>query len=220
MPRPPSLIDGLAGLPGFGGALRCHRRASRASVPWIVPQSSRLYLGSTLPINLRRFLAVELGSSMRVENDTVVALRPWPGDALMRELARAIRRFSAERSRQAWSECAIGLERLKDEFFRAPANGRCPVVLCLRCACVGAGPLDEHGGINCLPVNLDSAPDGFRSGENPGACGAVADALLQAIENFRMAREAASMPHYDLDFFVAGGQVVFTWRPLPAASLP
>jgi hypothetical protein len=171
-----------------------------------------------LPINLRRFLAAELGSSMRVENDTIVALRPRAGDALMRELARAIRRFSAQRSRLPWSECAISLGRLESDFFRAPAGERCPVVLCLRCACVGAGPLDEHGGMNCLPVDLNSAVNGFAATGVPGSFGALTDALLQAIENFRLAREAVSMPHYDLDCFVAGGQVVFTWRPLPAAS--
>jgi hypothetical protein len=218
MPSAPSLFDGLAALQGFGDTSRCHRRASRASAPWLMPQSSRLYLGSTLPINLRRFLALEFGSSMRVENDAIVALKPQPGDTLMRELARAIRRFSAERSRQAWSECAISLGRLESEFFRAPAGERCPVVLCLRCACVGAGPLDEHGGINCLPVNLDSAPGGLALPENSGTPSALADALLQAIENFRMAREAVSMPHYDLDCFVAGGQVIFTWRPLAALT--
>ena len=76
---------------------------------------------------------------------------------MMRDLARAIRRFSAERARQVWSECAIGMSRLQAEFFGAPADERCPVILCLRCSCIGAGPLDEHGGRNCLPVNLDSA---------------------------------------------------------------
>ncbi len=214
----PSPLERLATLGGLGDALQFERRANRAVAPVSVWQSSRLYLGSRLPINLRRFLAEELGASMRVENDRIVALEPRPAEALMRELARAIRRFSAERARQAWSECGIGFSRLVGEFFHAPAGEQCPVVLCLRCAWVGAGPLDEHGGRNCLAVNLDSARGGFKVRRNPGNSGnsgAAPSAILQAIEDFRMAREAASLSHYDLDCFAANGQMVFTWHPLP-----
>ena len=42
------------------------------------------------------------------------------------------------------------------------------------------------------------------------------DALHRAVENFRLHRTEAGEPHYDLDCYVAGGQVIFTWRPLPA----
>jgi hypothetical protein len=35
-----------------------------------------------------------------------------------------------------------------------------------------------------------------------------------------MAREAAGLPHYDLDCFVTNEQVIFTWRPLPPGPLP
>jgi hypothetical protein len=169
---------------------------------------------------LRYFLAEQLGPSIRVESDSIVALKPRSGAALMRDLARAIRRFSAERARQVWSECAMGIARLQTEFFRAPAPERCPVILCLRCACIGAGPLDEHGGRNCLPVNLDSALKDFaasRCSERPNA---APDPILQAIENFRMAREAARLPHQELDCFVSNGQLVFTWRPLPDGPVP
>lgn len=193
------------------------RRPTRAPTAGPVWESSRLYLGSRLPINLRHYLAEQLGPSMRVENDAIVTLEPRSGAILMRELARAIRRFSAERARQVWSECAIGLVRLRSEFFLAPAAYRCPVILCLRCSCVGAGPLDEHGGRNCLPVNLDTAIKDFAAHdcERPNA---APDAILQAIENFRMAREAAHLPHHDLDCFVSNGQLIFTWRPLPATA--
>ena len=37
-----------------------------------------------------------------------------------------------------------------------------------------------------------------------------------AVEKFRLHRTEAGLPHYDLDCYVAGGQVIFTWRPLPA----
>jgi len=152
---------------------------------------------------------------VRVESDTIVALKPRSGAPLMRDLARAIRRFSAERARPVWSECAIGIARLQSEFFRAPADERCRVILCLRCACIGAGPLDEHGGRNCLPVNLDSAIKDFAAARSCEHTNTAPDPILQAIENFRMAREAKGLPHQDLDCFVSGGQLIFTWRPLP-----
>jgi hypothetical protein len=174
--------------------------------------SARLNLGSRLPINLREFLSRQLGPAMRIESDAIVALNPH-NPMLMRDLARAIRRYSAERARQVWSECAIGIDRLRSQFFGSPAGERCPVILCLRCSCIGAGALDEHGGPNCLPVNLDSALRDFaESDQSPNA---APDAILVAIENFRMAREAASLPHHDLDCFRSSDQLVFTWRPLP-----
>ena len=181
-------------------------------------ESSRLNLGSRLPLNLRDFLAEQLGPSMRVENDSIVALNPRPGATVMRDLARAIRRFSAQRARQVWNECAIGIARLRAEFFRAPAGERCPVILCLRCACIGAGPLDEHGGPNCLPVNLDSALKDFSLAPDSETC-ASPDTIIEAIENFRFAREAAGKQHFDLDCFVASRQLIFTWRPLPPGPL-
>lgn len=211
----PSPLERLAALSALAD-----RRPTRAPTAGPVWESSRLYLGSRLPINLRQFLAEQLGPSIRVESDSIAALKPRSGGALMRDLARAIRRFSAERARQVWSECAIGIARLHTEFFRAPADERCPVILCLRCACIGAGPLDEHGGRNCLPVNLDSAIKDFaasRCSERPNA---APDPILQAIENFRMARDTARLPHQDLDCFVSNGQLVFTWRPLPDGPVP
>ncbi len=206
----PSPLERLAALSALAD-----RRPTRAPTAGPLWESSRLYLGSRLPINLRHFLSEQLGPSIRVETDSIVAVKQRTGAAMMRDLARAIRRYSAERARQVWSECAIGTSRMQAEFFGASADERCPVVLCLRCACIGAGPLDEHGGRNCLPVNLDSAIKDFaaaRCSERPNA---APDAILQAIENFRMAREAAQMPHQDLDCFVSNGQLVFTWRPLP-----
>jgi hypothetical protein len=179
-------------------------------------ESQRLQLGSRLPINLRHFLAEQLGASMRIEDDSIVALEPRSNETLMRELARAIRRFSAERAREAWCECAMGLDRLEREFFATPSDDRGPVVLCLRCSCVGAGPLDQHCGSRCLPVHLGAE---VRAQQLEGKCvdGALTpDALHRAVENFRLRRSEGGEPHYDLDCYVAGGQVVFTWRPLPA----
>lgn len=191
------------------------RRPARAGTLGGLCDSPCLLLGSRLPLNLRHFLSEQLGSGLRVDGDSIVALGPRRGEVAMRELARAIRRFSAERARQTWAECSIGIERLEKEFFRSSAAERCPTILCLRCACIGAGPLDEHAGPNCMPVNLDSALRKFDVVRAAKPCTTVPDAIMQAIENFRMAREAAGLSHYDLDCFVGGRQLIFTWHPLP-----
>ena len=171
----------------------------------------RLPLGSRLPINLRQFLSQQLGSAARVEEDAIVPLTPRSGDALMRELARAIRRFSAERAREAWNECTIGTSRLEHEFFGSNAGEPSPVVLCLRCSAFGTGALEQHSGINCIAVDLSSAVKAQQV--ERGIDLPSADAMHRAVENFRKARACAGQPHYDLDCYVAAGQVVFTWRP-------
>jgi len=212
----PSPLERLQTLTAFGTPRAYSRRGRSITVETAEVQTQRLQLGSRLPINLRHFLAEHLGASMRIEDDSIVALVPRSSETLMRELARAIRRFSAERAREAWCECAMGMERLEREFFAAPSDNRGPVVLCLRCACVGAGPLDQHCGARCLPVHLGAE---VRAQQLEGRCvdGALTpDALHRAVENFRARRSDDSQPHYDLDCYVAGGQVIFTWRPLPA----
>jgi hypothetical protein len=211
----PSPLERLQTLTAFSTPRSFTRRVRTTAVEVAEPTTQRLQLGSRLPINLRHFLAEQLGASMRIEDDSIVPLVPRSSDAMMRELARAIRRFSAERAREAWCECAMSLERLEREFFATPSSDRGPVVLCLRCACVGAGPLDQHCGERCLPVHLGAE---VRAQQLEGKCvdGALTpDALHRAVENFRTRRTADGLPHYDLDCYVAGGQVIFTWRPLP-----
>ena len=199
------------------GSPRPSPRRSRVPQPepveWAPP---RLPLGSRLPINLRQFLSQQLGSAARVEEDAIVALSPNSGELLMRELARAIRRFSAERAREAWTECTISLNRLEHEFFGPNAEERSPVVLCLRCSAFGTGALEQHGGNNCAPVDLSSAVKEQQM--EHGVESPTADAMHRAVQNFRTARTAANRPHYDLDCYVAGGQVVFTWRPLDSIA--
>ncbi len=212
----PSPLERLQALTAFGAPRTFSHRASSVPVEVAEPETHRLQLGSRLPINLRHFLAAELGASMRIEDDSIVALVPRSSETLMRELARAIRRFSAERAREVWCECAMSLERLQREFFAEPSDVRGPVVLCLRCACVGAGPLDQHCGARCIAVHLGAE---VRAQQLEGKCvdGALTpDALHCAVENFRTRRAGDSLPHYDLDCYVAGGQVIFTWRPLQA----
>jgi len=212
----PSQLERLQSLSVLGNP-RTFSRASRIAPIEPAPlETQRLQLGSRLPINLRHFLTEQLGSSMRIEDDSIVALEPRSNETLMRELARAIRRFSAERAREAWCECAMGLERLEREFFAAPSDNRGPVVLCLRCSCVGAGPLDQHCGARCVAVHLGAE---VNAQQLEGKCvdrTLTPDALHRAVENFRLHRTEGGLPHYDLDCYVAGGQVIFTWRPLPA----
>jgi hypothetical protein len=209
-------LERLQSLSVFGGPRVFSRPARSApNEPALPFEAQRLQLGSRLPINLRHFLAEQLGSSMRIEDDSIVALEPHSNETLMRELARAIRRFSAERAREAWCECAMGLDRLEREFLTAPDGDRGPVVLCLRCACVGAGPLDRHCDSRCIPVELGAEVPAQRLEGRSVEEALTPDALHRAVENFRLRRTEAGQPHYDLDCYVAGGQVIFTWRPLP-----
>jgi hypothetical protein len=223
----PSPLERLAILAPAAGQPSAFFRRTRdhARVPeppaW-EPQS--IQLGSRLPINLRYFLAEQLGPSMRVDEDTITALEPRSGDSLMRELARAIRRFSAERAREAWSECTVGLRKLEAEMAGASADchsGATPV-LCLRCACVATDSSDRHSGSDCLAISLDldfgvAAEAEARAGR-VRAEAITPDALHRAVEGFRRMRTAAGLPHYDLDCYAAGGQAIFTWRPLPPVA--
>jgi hypothetical protein len=210
----PSPLERLQSLAVLGGGRSFGRRARAAAVDAEF-ETQRLQLGSRLPINLKHFLAEQLGASMRIEDDSIVALEPRSGEVLMRELARAIRRFSAERAREAWAECAIGMDRLEREFFGEPLDVRGPVVLCLRCSCLGTGPLDQHCGARCLAADLGAEVRAQQLEGRTDGNHLSSDVLHRAVENFRQTRTAAGLPHYDLDCYAAGGQVIFTWRPLP-----
>lgn len=210
----PTPLERLKSLAVLGGGRTFSRRTQAAAVDAEF-ETHRLQLGSRLPINLKHFLAEQLGASMRIEDDSIVALEPRSGEVLMRELARAIRRFSAERAREAWAECAIGMDRLAREYFSEPVEVRGPVVLCLRCACVGTGPMDQHCGARCLAADLGSAAHAQQLEGKLDGHHLTADALHRAVENFRRTRTEAGKPHYDLDCYVAGGQAIFSWRPLP-----
>jgi hypothetical protein len=209
-------LERLASLAPLGTSRSISRRAGLGSGEPSAWEPPRISLGSRLPINLRQSLADQLGAGVRVENDCIVALGSRSGESLMRDLARAIRRYSAERAREAWTECAVGTERLEHEFFGPEADERCPVVLCLRCVAFGTGALEQHCGPDCLAVDLSSAVHAERIERGPVAH--PVDAMCRAVEYFRNARKAASRPHYDLDCFIAGGQMIFTWRPVPTPA--
>ncbi len=210
----PTPLERLASLAPLGTPRPFSRRVRAPQKEAQEFEPVRLNLGSRLPINLRNFLTRQLGAIARIEEDVIIALKPRSSETLIRELARAIRRFSAERAREPWSEFTIQLERLEHEFFGPHADARTPVVLCLRCACIGTGALEQHCGPNCLAVDLGAAVKADRLERGPSAPGA--NAMHRAVESFRAARESAGLEHHDLDCYVAGAQVIFTWHPLPA----
>jgi hypothetical protein len=179
-------------------------------------ESPRLNLMGMLPINLRHFLADRLGPMLHIDDDSNLEFDPRWGDRAVRELARAIRRFSAERARELWRECAVQLGRLASELARIPARDR-HIVLCLRCGSIGVGPeaAGRHLEPACLAIELNRAldPDAARVS---AAHALGPDGLRRAVENFRLRRAAAGLAHFDLDCYLSNDQMVFTWRPLPA----
>ena len=154
------------------------------------------------------------GGSMRVEDDSIVALEPRSNEALMRELARAIRRFSTERAREAWCECAMGLDRLEREFSLRPATTADR--WCCACDARAWAPVLRSALREPMPPG-PSGRRGARAATRGQMRGWGVDARRAAsrVENFRLHRTEGGLPHYDLDCYVAGRQVIFTWRPLP-----
>ncbi len=184
-----------------------------------VLELQRLNLLGMLPINLRHFLANHLGPMLRIEGDSIFALAPQSGERAIRELARAIRRFSAERSRELWRECTIRLSRLAAELVQLPADQR-HVVLCLRCASIAVG-LDaatRHRETSCFAIELNRALAYGGSGLTGSVRALVADGLRRSVEDFRRSRSRSGLPHFDLDCYVTNDQMIFTWRPLPPLS--
>ncbi|MGH7933542.1 MAG: hypothetical protein ACREQN_10285 [Candidatus Binataceae bacterium] len=188
------------------------------SVPDPAPliESSCLHLECRLPINLRRFLADQMGSAVNVDNDTILNVAANADELTLSKLARAIRRYSTERAHEAWVECAVTLARFEEE---ARGNLRPEAALCLRCARVdlGADGARAHRGAGCLMVNLTPA---FESGAEPSEphqypAGITAERLQRVIEEFRALRAAFGLPHYELDCYITNSQVTLTWRPLP-----
>jgi hypothetical protein len=190
---------------------RCARPARlRNSPPNSLSDSPPLSLKCALPINLREFLAEQFAGGLHIDEDGVFTLGPSAGEDALRRVARAIRRFSTERAHEQWNECATALARLGDDLDWAGESGD-QVVLCLRCAAIetGADAIGRHREAGCVAVDL-SAHTSSHVEEPQG----LPEMLLRVIEGFRLGRAALGLPHYDLDCYVARGQVIFTWRPL------
>jgi hypothetical protein len=187
--------------------------------------SPPLNLKCALPINLREFLAEQfaapfaegvgaegLRDGLRIDEDGVFTLGPGAGETALSRVARAIRRYSTERAHERWDECATALARLGDDLGRAAESGE-QVVLCLGCAALerGADAVGRHRGAGCVAVELSAKPSRLEVSQG------LPEMLLRVIEGFRLGRAALGLCHYDLDCYVARGQVIFTWRPVVPA---
>lgn len=176
-------------------------------------QPSRLQLECRLPINLREFLANQLGAVVDESDATVLKLAATADETMLSRLARAIRRYSTTRAQQAWDETAMPLARLVVDGGTSAARP----ALCLKCVRVefGVGALERHQTAGCVSLALDGASE-TRSLEPVGRQELrVADTVRRLIEEFRALRVAFGLPHFELDSYVRSGQVTFTWRPLP-----
>lgn len=167
-----------------------------------------------LPINLREFLAAQFGSALRMDDDGVFALGAEAGEDALNRVARAIRRFSTARAHERWAESAVEIAALGDDLDWAAEAGE-PLILCLRCAALETGTeaAGRHRGGGCVAVELGAQTACYPFDHD--APHSVPERLLHVIEAFRLGRAALGLPHYDLDCYVARGQVIFTWRPLP-----
>lgn len=212
--------------PAFIDPLERERVLNRRARPPKLRNSTRnspfdsppLSLKCALPINLREFLAEQFAGGLRIDEDGVFTLGPGADEDALRRVARAIRRYSTERAHERWDECATALASLGDDLDWATESGD-QVVLCLGCAALetGADAVALHRRAGCVAVELSAKPTANPYAE---AAGHVADAqglpemLRHVIEGFRLVRAALGLSHFDLDCYVARGQVIFTWRPL------
>ena len=196
--------------------------------------SPPLNLKCALPINLREFLAEQfaapfaegvgaegLRDGLRIDEDGVFTLGPGASEAALSRVARAIRRYSTERAHERWDECTAALARLGDDLGRAAESSE-QVVLCLGCAALetGADAVGRHRGAGCVAVDLSAKPNGNLNAANLNdgeESRGLPEMLLRVIEGFRLGRAALGLCHYDLDCYVARGQVIFTWRPVVPA---
>jgi hypothetical protein len=190
-------------------------------LPTPIIESSCLHVECKLPIDLRHFLAQQFGPTLDSDNDSILDMAAHADEATLSRLARAIRRYSTSRAREAWAECAVTL----DDFERAGAHDEPAARLCLECARLefGENARETHWGPQCLTVDLlpacspraqsfvHGSPQNTSPDNDPPP---VPDRLQRQIENFRAMRAAFGLPHFDLDCYVTNRRVMFSWRPL------
>ncbi len=192
------------------------RAAAPANPPIPLPhpliESSCLHVQCKLPINLREFIAHQFGAALKSDDDTILAMAANADDETLSKVARAIRRYSTNRAREAWAECAAPLRN----FERESATEAPRTILCLSCARIDFGDsADEfHRHLRCLTVDFGPACAG-----QSGADAAIPDRLQCRIEEFRAMRAAFGLPHFDLDCYVASRRVTFSWRPVDSAAV-
>jgi len=144
-------------------------------------------------------------------------------EATLSRVARAIRRYSTTRAREAWAECSVTL----GDFEREGSSTAPAATLCLECARLefGVDACNAHAGSHCLTVSLLPActarEDSADGAASPNSV-AIPIRLQRQIEDFRAMRAAFGLSHFDLDCYVTNRRVIFSWRPLPSdrALLP
>ncbi len=193
----------------------------RNSTRHLLSDSPPLNLKCALPINLGEFLAEKFGAQaaggLCIDEDGVFTLGPDAGEDALSHIARAIRRYSTERAHERWDECATTLAGLGDDLDWAGESGD-QVVLCLGCAALetGADALGHHRDDGCVAVELSAklnANPYAETADNAEEPQGLPAMLRHVIGGFRMGRAALGLAHYELDCYVARGQVIFTWKP-------
>ena len=183
-------------------------------IPPII-ESSCLHVECKLPINLRQFLARQFEPIVDSDNDSIMDLAASADEATLSRVARAIRRYSTTRAREAWSECSMTLS----DFERAGASPAPAATLCLECSQLefGVEARDRHTGPRCLTVNLlpaCPAEQNSADGSPRPTRSSIPDRLQRLVEDFRTMRAAFGLSHFDLDCYVTNRRVMFSWRPL------
>jgi hypothetical protein len=178
------------------------------SLPPIAPKAATRS-NCRLPINLRSFLASQLGCQLEASDDTILSYAAHADQPTLNKLARAIRRYSTARAHETWAECSLEVAA----FVEAHQRGDW-VVLCLRCVRVefGESAIQEHQRSGCVPITLartQAVEAKDTSAEE------VPEKIQQLVEEFRALRAAFGLPHFDLDCYVRGAQITLMWRPLP-----
>jgi len=162
-----------------------------------------------LPINLRSFLAAQLGCQPQASDEAILNFAARADQSTLNKLARAIRRYSTARAHEAWAECSLGVAA----FVQAHRHGHF-IVLCLRCVRVdfGAAASSEHQRNGCVPITLARSE---ASDFGDIAVEELPEKIQRLVEEFRALRSAFGLPHFDLDCYVRGEQFTLMWRPLP-----
>jgi hypothetical protein len=181
-------------------------------------ESACLHAECKLPINLRQFLAQQFDPILDSDNDSILDLAANADAATLSRVARAIRRYSTSRAREAWAECSVTLA----DFEREGAGPAPAATLCLACSRLelGVAARGSHSGPNCLTIELFSAnPAREKSarGETSRNASTIPDRLQCQIEDFRAMRAAFGLSHFDLDCYVTNRRMMFSWRPLESA---
>jgi hypothetical protein len=168
-----------------------------------------LHAECKLPINLRNFLAQQFGPTLESNNESILDMAANADPVTLSKVARAIRRYSTSRAREAWAECSVALE----DFERKGMNEASAARLCLECARLefDAEACAAHLEPRCLTVDLLPACAPRPAGDSSMS---LSDRLQRQIEDFRAMRAAFGLSHFDLDCYVTNRRVIFSWRPL------